>query len=229
MSEQYVPIQLPSKCLAYDNVDASKIVIRTFKGSDEQLITELNIDNIKKKFLSIIAGVIKGIEPGKLTSGDAKHIMLWEAINSYDQYYPITIMCEECLQKINITADMGKIDSKELPDDFKQPVEVKLSDRVVKLKLLTLDDEIAALDYEKQTGSSYLYNLALSIVDELPAIGRMKVLEDMKLSDLNKIKKFQMDYTHGPDMIAPYKCPQCGFEGKLVLPFRFDKLFSFSA
>ena len=54
-AEQYIPIKLPSKGLAYKDVDMSKIKIRTFKAKDEQLIAELNIDNTELFKYYIIA------------------------------------------------------------------------------------------------------------------------------------------------------------------------------
>lgn len=226
---RFVPISLPSKGLVYQDVDMSKVMIRPFVGKDEQLVAELTLDNLSKKFLTIIENVIQGIDPKKLTSGDAKHIMLWEALNSYDNKYRVSIVCENCLETSNVVVDIGKIDSKELPDDFKQPHEVKLSDKIVMLRLLTLEDEIATFDFAKRSGSSYLYSLATTIVDkDVPVIGRMKMLEEMNTKDLNKIKRFHDKFMHGPDMITEYICPLCGYEGKLELPFRVEELFQFS-
>lgn len=226
--EQFVPIILPSKGLVYKDVDISKIRIRPFKGKDEVLIAELTLENVKKKFVTIITNVIQGIEPEKLTSGDSKYIVLWEAISSYDQDYPIKIVCEECLEDVNVVVDLGKINSVDLPDDFKQPYDVQLSDRIVQLRLLTLGDEIASFDWLKKGKSVYLYSFARSIVDENTTIlDKIEMLGDMSLKDLNEIRKFHVKYDHGPDMKAPYTCPECGNEGKLELPFQLNRLFSF--
>jgi len=226
--EQYIPITLPSKCLTYESIDADSIKIRPFKGRDEALVAELTLENLKKKFVTIIENVIQGIEPGKLTSGDAKHILLWEAINSYNRDYPIKLVCENCLQRVQVVCDLGKINSVELPDDFNQPVETKLSDKTISLRLLTITDEISSFDWAKAGKSTYLYSYALSIVDENTTIpDRMMMLENMSTDDLNIIKKFHTKYDHGPDMKVSYTCPICDYEGKLVLPFRLDELLSF--
>ena len=227
--EQYVPLLLPSKGLTYEDTDMDKIRIRPFKGKDEALIAELALENWKKKFVTIISNVIQGIEPEKLTSGDAKYVMLWEAINSYNQDYPIKLVCENCLQEIQVVGDLGKINSIELPDDFKQPIEIELSGRTIQLRLLTLGNEIASFDWASKGKSAYLYSYALSIVDEKTTIvDKMKLLEDLSTWDLNEIKEFHIKYEHGPDMEVPYTCPLCDYEGKLVLPFRYDRLFSFN-
>lgn len=226
--DQYISITLPSKCLLYEDIDVSGIKIRPFKGRDEVLIAELNLANLKKKFVAIIENVLQGIEPEKLTSGDMKYVMLWEAINSYTRDYPVQVVCENCSQTVRVVCDLGKIDSVDLPDDFVQPVEVKLSDRKVNLRIQTVADEIAAIDWTKSGKSAYLYSLALIIVDEETTfLEKLEMLENMSPSDINEIKKFQAKYDHGPDMELPYKCSVCEHEGKLVVPFRIDTLFSF--
>ena len=226
--EQFISITLPSKCLTYEGVDSNSIKIRPFKGRDEALVAELTLENLKKRFVTIIENVIQGIQPERLTSGDAKYIILWEAINSYTRDYPIEIVCEHCLQKIRVVCDLGRINSVELPDDFVQPVETKLSDKTVNLRLLTIADEIAVFDWTKLGKSAYLYSFALSIVDESTTIpDKLVMLEDMSPADLNEIRKFHTKYEHGPDMEVPYSCSLCNYEGKLALPFQLDRLLEF--
>lgn len=228
MREQFIPIKLPSKCLAYGDVDTDNIKIRPFKGRDEALVAELTLGNLKKKFVTIIGNVIQGITPEQLTSGDAKYIILWEAINSYNQDYPLEIVCENCLQKIHVVCDLIEINNVELPDDFVQPVETKLSERSVNLRLLTVEDEIMTFDWTNAGKSGYLYSFALSIVDETMSMpDKLAMLADMSTADINEIRKFHTRYKHGPDMEVPYTCSLCGFEGKLVLPFLLDRLLEF--
>lgn len=228
MDEQYVLLSLPSKCLTYEDTEPDGIKIRTFKGKEQQLVAELTPVNIKKKFLTIISNVIQGIEPQKLTSGDARYIMMWEAINSYTNMYPLKLVCETCLQEVELSIDLGDLDSKELPNDFKQPYEVELSDRKIFLRLLTLEDEVNTLEMIRKGQSSYLYNYALSIVDkDVNIVDRVKMLEEMSTADLGKIEDFHIKFDHGPDLNAKYVCPLCEGEGRVLIPFRLDRLLSF--
>lgn len=231
-NDNYFSVSLPSKGLVYEDINVNDIKIRPFKGKDEALLVELNPENIKKKIVTIFENILQGIQPEKLTSGDVLYLLLWEALNSYDQNYPIQLTCENCLQKTSVVCDISKINSVELPDDFKQPMAIKLSDKTIHLRLLTLQDEILSFTWSKQTGSSYLYMYALSFVDQgdtpttIPM--RMEMLENMSTTDFQLIKDFHEKYAHGPDMESPYKCSICSYEGKIVLPFRFEVLFSFS-
>lgn len=226
--ENYVPLSLPSGCILYKGVEADQIKIRPLTGKDAQLIAELSMSNIKRKFIEIMDNVLKGVAPKDLTVGDAEHIMLWEAINSYEREQDLSIVCGGCTQNIDVTVDLGKIDSKELPSSFAQPVEKKISTGTIQLRLTTMEDEIAIHDFGKSGQSIYLYSLARAIVDEkTDIVEKMKQLEEMTVADINVIESFQSEFAHGPDMIATYNCPKCGYEGKLEVPFQLNLLFSF--
>jgi len=223
--EEFVPIQLPSKCLTYPDVNPEAIRIRPFRGKEEELIAELGIGNPKKKVLEVISSVIQGVDPNILTSGDVSYILLWEGINSYTKLYPLRLVCESCSQSIDVQIDLSNLEVKELPDDFKQPMEISLSNTKVNLRLLTLKDDIAAYNYLNEFQSVYLYTFALSIVDKnMKTLDRVRILEEMSTQDLAKIRGFHEKYEHGPNFSTEYKCPKCGEKGRVLIPFRLDSL-----
>jgi len=225
---RFVVVSLPSKCLTYQGTDPDKIYLRPFNGLDEQNIAEINFDNLPKKFLEIIKSVVKGVDAKQLTSGDVKFIMLWEAINSYTNLYPLKFVCENCLQDIEVEIDLAKLEKVELSNDYTEPCIVQLSTgEKVGIRLLTISDEIEAFNFAKRSGSAYLYSYALSLVNEKDPLARLKLLEGMNTKDLNEIKKFHTKYEHGPNMESSYTCPECGGEGKVEVPFRIQELFSF--
>ena len=223
-------LDLPSKGLTYD-IPLSEIKIRPLKGGDEKLLAELSVDNIEIKYLALLKNkikngdpVIKGIDPSKLTLGDRLYILLWLRINSYSPIFKSSLVCQNCFKEVHIDIDLTKIEEKSLPEDFKQPYEIILanSDKLF-LRLFTIDDEIKSYEKEKRDGteSTYLYRLALSMVDSRSILERISYLEDLPSSDLAKIKYFHESHIHGPilDNIA-YTCPKCQEVGQLTLPFR---------
>ena len=225
MSAEYVPVSLPSKCLPYNDVQPDDIKLRPFKGKEEQLVAEMANSNPKKKLLQILRSVVQGIDPARLTSGDVAYIVLWEAINSYTNLFPVDLSCEGCYQTISINADLGRIDSKEISDDFTLDYEVDLTTKKVGMRLLTLADEIELLSLAQKDKSTYLYSFALSIVDpESGAYEIMLVLEELSSKELIPVRKFHTKFEHGPDFLAPYVCPKCGVEGKVIVPFRLDEI-----
>ena len=228
-------LDLPSKGLAY-NVPLSEIKIRQLKGGDEKLLAELNLDNIENKYLALLKNrvkggdpVIKGIDPAKLTLGDRLYVLLWLRINSYSPTFLATLVCQDCFKSINIEVDLTKIEEKSLPEGFKQPTEILLDNGdKLNLRLFTIEDEIKSYEKEKKDGieETYLYRLALSIVDSRNIPDRVSYLEDLPSKDIAKIKYFHESHVHGPQLDSiPYTCPKCGEVGSLALPFRPTWLF----
>ena len=226
MNIDYVSIKLPSKGLTYGAPTVPiDVRIRPFKGRDEQLVAELDLRNSKKHLLDLVTGIVEGVPAEKLTTGDLSYILVWEAINSYTNLFPLKLTCQGCLQDVDVKIDLRSLDIKELPDSFKQPYLIKLSKQEINLRLLTLKDDIEAFNFAANGQDSYLYTYALSIVDEnTSAIGRVKILEEMSPQDLAKIRKFHREFEHGPDFNAKYVCPKCGWEGRVLVPFRLEEL-----
>jgi hypothetical protein len=219
--DERISMTLPSKCLPYDGIEPGSITVRMLKGSDEQNIARLAFDNVSKRFLFVLRDVVAGIDPKDLTLGDAHYIMMWLAINNYSNMYPVVFECEHCNAKLDISVDMNTINVEELSDEFSQPKGVQVGDRLFKLRLATLHDQMEIFNYTsggKKDG--YLYGYARCIVDESDPITRMVVLADMGTKDFKKIKEFFEENQHGPDMMARYKCTACEGEGRVLIPFR---------
>jgi len=228
METNYMNLELPSKCLVYGDVKPEQIQIRTLKGKDEKLIAELNYDNVEKKFLALLKNILRGIDPEELTIGDRMHIMLWEVINSYSKIYPVNLTCDICLNNVQIDADLSRLEVEELPNDFKEPHEIKLSNGdTVNLRLFRVKDQIRVEDYEKNRKNSWLYRFALTMIDDKDVFARVNYLENLGVKDLAKIRAFHEKYFHGPDMKYKYECPECGEEGEVVLPFRLEFIFPY--
>ena len=230
--ENYIAIELPSKCLAYEGVDAASIQVRGLKGKDEKLIAEMTAGNANKKFVSVLKNVLKGVDPVKLTLGDRKFILMWLTVNSYGPRYVETIVCDECLGKHQVEVDLASIEVKELPLDFVQPVEKELSGgKKIHLRLLTVADELAVDSFESSGKvSGWLYRYALSLVDDKMDMGaKINFLEELPVGDLAVIRAFHEEVDHGPDMKVNYVCsdPECGHAGRIILPFRVDMVFRY--
>lgn len=224
MDINYVPVELPSRCLTY-GVSPDSIKIRTFVGRDEQLLVEMSMGNPKKKLLELFRGIIQGVDPTILTEGDVEFILMWEGINSYSNLYPLKVVCPECLKESKIEVDLTKLEKVMLNPDFKQPYEETLIEGKIWLKLLTLADDIEILNFASNGDSSYLYRYALSIVDDKhDAVTRMQALEMFSPKDLGKIKAFQEKYKHGIKYDYKFNCPKCGEENNIIVPFQLDEL-----
>lgn len=227
--DNFVPISLPSKCMTY-GVPVDSIRIGTFLGKHEKQISEISEDNFDTKLVEILSDVVKGISVEKLTLGDRLYILIWEAINSYTDKYPFTSVCEGCGQRIEIIANLSELESKELPDDYKEPYEIELSTgRKIELRLFTAEDEVVISKYEQQSSdSSFLYRFALSIVsDAMDIMQKVQFLSALPARDVALIRAFHDKYQHGPILEWQYECKACGSAGVAPIPFRVDLFFPY--
>ena len=224
--DNWVPVTLPSGCKVYAGVEPGSVEIRPLVGRDEEILVQLGGDNSSKKILLLFKSVLKGIDPVTLTTGDAQHVLLWEAINSYSDTYPVGFVCMECLHRQEGVATLKDIESVELPEEFKQPYPVSLSGGVViKLRLRTLQDDVNLIEYVNAGNTGYLFNFAQCIVDsDLDILQRVEMLNNLNVKDLAKIRGFFEKFKHGPDMIAPVVCNKCNHEEKIEIPFRFSTI-----
>ena len=230
MDEKYFQIELPSKCMVYKDVDPSVVEIRTFKGKDEKLISEISSENFEKKFVTVLKQVLKGIDPLQLTIGDELHLALWETINSYSKDFFVTHECEHCWKTSEVTVDLSTLEVVNLPDGFEEPKEVTLpeSGDVVKLRLLRVADVIKTDEIVKMGKNVWLYRYALSIVDDEKGIwDKVTYLENMESKDLMHIRAFHDKHIHGPKMETSYECSNCGGVGLMPVPFRPDMLLPY--
>jgi len=227
--ETFIPISLPSKCKTYGEIINESLTIRSFKGKDAEIMASVTMKNLFKKFITVLDDTLQGIPANTLTSGDAKFIMLWQAINSYSGTVNINIVCEKCYEEfkqiVNLDKDLSII---ELEDDLVLPIPVKLSDGTeISVRLTTLADESALFDWISDGKEGYLYEIALTIVSDKNVLEKIAFLKELPLKDIHLISKVQEDYYHGPDMNIRYFCPSCKYEGKVEVPFRTETLFSF--
>lgn len=226
MNEVYLPINLPSKCLAYEGIEPKDITIRAYQGKDAVYLAEITPINLSQKFLAVLGNVVKGMDPKLLTLGDRLYIMVWECAKSYTDIIKVSTTCTHCLKDISVTVDLGKLNVITLPDNFKQPYEITLpSGKAVNLRLLTVDDEIEIEKFEEKNEDGLLFRQARSIVDDRDILARLEELRSMDARDIARIEAFHEKFYHGPDLVSSFECPKCGREDEVDVPFRLDFFF----
>jgi hypothetical protein len=226
MAKDFRSVILPSKCLAYENVDPSKIQICQLTGEEERILSEISTSNFDRKILEVLRNVLRGIEPERLTLGDRLYILVWEAMNCFSDDLPVTYECVSCENKITARAKFSRMENVELPDSYVEPIEKQLSgNKRIKLRLLTAGDEAAAVDYENKGQDGWSYRYASSIVNGEDIFKRIEFYKALPIRDTTIIRMFQDEYSHGPDMQVKVICPRCGVEEIIFIPFRIEFLF----
>lgn len=223
MSE-YLPIQLPSKCIPY-GMSPSDITVRPYMGSDEIVLAQINPVNVESKYLQVLRSIVQGIDVTQLTLGDRLYIILWEYINSYSDFMKVRTVCTHCLESIEPMIDLKKLEKVELPDSFQQPYHIPLpSGSSVDLRLLTVGDQIE-IEKFPNAAESYLFKWARSIVSEKSVVETMYDLKKFGTRDLATIRSWHEKMYHGPDMVTKFQCPKCSNEEEVEVPFRLDFIF----
>jgi len=232
MSE-YMSINLPSRCIPYPKVNPEDVVIRLYRIEDEKVLSQIDPVNLERKYLQVLKGIIKGIDPTDLTIGDRMYIVLWEYINSYSETMVRKTQCSYCMKVVKPIINLKELDIVQLPEDFKVPHSVKLSSVGedgkpihVDLRFLTVEDEIKTEKYADDHEDYLIYRYARSIVGpgEMSTLERIDWLSKLshQTKDMARIRAFQNKFYHGPDFAATYKCPACGEEDVVNIPFRLD-------
>ena len=84
--DDHLPINLPSRCLTYrdsenKSVNPSNVKVRTYQGSDEIYLAQINPINLERNYFEVLKSVLFGIDPLQLTLGDRMYLILWEYVN----------------------------------------------------------------------------------------------------------------------------------------------------
>jgi len=224
--ENFLSINLPSKCLVYGDTKPEDVKIRAYQGRDEVYLSEINPTNLELKFLTILKDLITGVNPRDITIGDLQYIIVWEYAKSYTNIVKVLTKCSYCMSEVEAIVDFGELDIIMLPDDFKQPYEKVLpSDRKINLRLLNINDEIDAQKFEEKNDNGVLFRCARSMVDSDDILTRIEKLSSGPINDVAAIRSFQEEFYHGPNMNAKFICPKCGKEDHVLVPFRFDYIY----
>ena len=139
-------------------------------------------------------------------------------------------ICSHCLEPIKVQADLRSLETKELPENFTQPVSITLpvSGKTINLRLLTVEDEIETERHaKKHPKEAMVYRYARTIVSEQDIIQKMAMLNAMDAKDYMTVLAFQDSYFHGPIMSTKFVCsnPLCKEEDEVDIPFRLELFF----
>jgi len=224
---EFLPINLPSRCKLYEGVEPGGVSIRAYQGQDEILLAQINPVNLERNYLAILRGLIRGVRPELLTLGDRLHIIIWECINSYTDIIKLQTICPSCVKEVEISVDLKELDTQYLQEDFEQPYEVELpvSGEKVALRLLTVADDVEFEKYNQTHDDGMLYRYARTIVTEQNILQVLERMKHMAAKDILRIMAFHDKFYHGPIMEASFVCPKCGVEGRTDVPFQYDFLF----
>jgi len=226
----FMHITLPSLCRTYD-VGAQDIQVRPYRVKDETVLSQITLTNIEQKYLQVMRETVQGIDPLDLTIGNRTYIMLWEYINSYSPVDHLATTCSHCLKQVTAVVDLNKLEVDYLPEDFVDGQTLTIRDSEnndvdVKIRLITVRDEIETEKYAVNHKDALLYRFARTISYEGKSPREITAwLEEAPAISMARIRKWHDEHMHGPVMLTKYTCPECKQEEQILVPFRLEFIY----
>lgn len=202
-----------------------EIEYRHFTVAEEKDIAILTSKNSEKVIYKVLKRLVKDIDPGELSTGDRMHLLLNLRVNSYDNTYAFSWVCQFCGYKKNKhIQDLTKLHIKELPKNFKEPFDLKLpiSGDVIQVRLIKAKDELEVFKMllDMENPDEWALKFATSIVEKGTALKtKYEKLLKMHTKDFQEIKRWQNKNFHGPDLETKVKCKKCSEVDKISVPF----------
>lgn len=225
---EYVDIQLPSGGKVY--ADFKGAAVRMLKGKDEQAVSSFNIANFERKFRDLLrSGVLIGVDADELTIGDRFFLAIYLARSCYSNILNLDgVMCPHCLKQMTLPIDMNAFEKISLPDGFKEPIQVTLSNGdVVPMRLMRVKDRILYSDKVISKGEELpLYRISLTMADDKSIADRLRYLEELPAKDVRALSAVQDANFHGFKLHGhQVACPGCGGAFPVDVPFQLGIFF----
>lgn len=232
-------IELPSKGLFYDGIDA-EIVFRTLDTGDEQKILGSSSNTALDSALSGTIIEPKGLDINDLIPGDKMFFMMQQRIHTYGSTYRQLAFCPMCEFDGHIDYSLEDIKCNVLPDGFKVPLKLKLpvNGDIITLNVHTAKQIKALKDRanktSKTTGADYgeIYyflsqakNIGTVNGSNLDSYSAEKYVKELHPKDRAYISSAYKSVKLGYESTVEVMCPKCG--KTILIPFQItDEFFT---
>lgn len=240
MAEYMFPtetIDLPSQGKFYPEghpLRSGKIDIKYMTAKEEDILTSTNLIQKGLVFDKLMESIVvtPGVKYDELIIGDLNAVMIASRILAYGKDYPITVQCPACLETIEHTVDLSKLEMIETDEvnDYGEFTYTLPSEVVVTYKLLTRADEKkikAEVDALKKIGSGMgnsegstrLKYMITSINGNRDAKLIREFSEAMVIRDVRALRKEIQRVSPDINLELLVECNSCGVENKMRMPF----------
>ncbi len=237
MGTKYVnDVELPSRGIIYDeslNIP-STVTIRAMTTKEEKMLLGSTSDAVE----SIVKACVekpKGISIDKMISADVTNLLVDLRILTYGPEYKMFFICESCNRKNTISVDLTQLYNRFLPEDFVEPIEIKLprSGDTLGVKLLRGEDFKAIEKWskavEKRTKAidlkgdiTYTLRIAKYIKtingEEVNSEDALVYAEQMIGGDSAHFWSVIDNIEIGYDVNITEDCMYCGAENEFLMP-----------
>jgi hypothetical protein len=217
-------IDLPSKGKFYPEghpLKSGQIELKYMTAKEEDILTSQNL--IKKGIVldklvdSLI--VTKGVTHEDLFLGDLNAIMVASRILGYGKEYPVTATCPKCGESNEHIVNLTELETKEVDENASLELELPVSKKKLKLRLLTRKIEKAVeqeleglrkigLQVEPEATTRMRY-----LIEEVDGSTNQKdireTVENMLVMDTRAIRDFYKKVSPDIKFESNYTCSSC--------------------
>ena len=238
-----VPVEvvpLPSGGITYDVEDPlhgqNTLEIKSMTAKDEDILTSRALIKKGTVITHLLKSCImnKGVDPGKMLSGDRNAVMIALRVTGYGPEYKVEVDCPECGERSKQEFDLSEMPIKALElqpvavganvFEFKLPV----TKMPVRFKFLTGADEqemMTIAERKKKKGFSgetaVTARLSACLIEVNGIKDKVKIdnfVRNMPARDSLALRKYLDDNEPGIDMKSWMDCPHCTATSEVNLP-----------
>ena len=218
-------IDLPSKGKFYPEghpLKSGQIELKYMTAKEEDILTSQNL--IKKGIVldklvdSLI--VTKGVTHEDLFLGDLNAVMVASRILGYGKEYPVTATCPKCDEPNEHVVNLTELETKELDETTSLELELPISKRKLKLRLLTrkiekaIEQELEGLRKIGLQVEPEATTRMRHLIEEVDGSTNQKDIRDtvetMLVADTRAIREFYKKVSPDVKFETNYTCPSCG-------------------
>jgi hypothetical protein len=234
-SDPWDSITLPSKFKPYKE---DECIIRPLKTGEVRKVEALVAGRSELSIVDIVKDAVK-LDVNKLTLGDFWYILSWLRINTYKNYpFLIEWACPNS-HKNTLNIEFSKLKIGELPDEFEEPIQLKISDTVtLPMRLPRVGDEKIVANYLKKTSiksaptpeDEEQASQAIQIDNGRSLYENIELLKTIEDSPdgpeaIMKIEALNIEFQHGLPRFLEDTCKECEYHADDIhFSFRFTDL-----
>ena len=225
-------VTLPSRGVLYKDVPA-EITLRGMTTKEEKILYASSSSNSFHKILSNCITEPENLDIDKLIAADEMFLIIQMRMVTYGPEYKVSVTCPKCRRTDTYTINLGDFTVEYLPEDFTEPIKVKLprSGDTLDLRLLRNEDSDFIDRYARKFAKQYnlpvkeveyvcrmaryitaINDTAVDFSDAKEYVENMPSMDSMKMwSALDKILV-------GMDTTATVTCTGCGEDFDFAMP-----------
>jgi len=233
------PFTLPSQGLFYEGLPGGEVELYPIRVREEKVLSGMAQESFSKAINTLLRSCLKtDFDPSKMILEDRFYLLLVLRVLSYGELYRFPIKCGSCSVKFQYKLDLNALETKMANPEWAEPFATTLpvSGDKVEYRLLraTDEEEISKLIRSSYTSlgtppegdQAYVYRLAFQVVSvngkPLGLQEKLLWLDDLIGRDSAKLQSEMDSKSFGVDSTVETKCPACGNEIVMAMPWSME-------